>query len=170
MHCHHYTQVALKTAQLGVFYWDDSIPLAAALEEGGTLEPTAYMGAWRAIAAEAKQQLNVSIGDVEAAKAKLAAGNVFVLAHRPVSSCTQLLFSCAVYRVSTCCLLIAVLRDVPAGVVRLLSGSVAVPVRHACHARTDRQPLLLLLCCRCPTPRCRRSTSPARRRAWRSCS
>jgi AP-1 complex subunit beta-1 len=76
--------VALKTGQLGVLYWDDAIPLAACLEEGGTQEAAAYLAAWKGLAGEATQRLNVAIADAESAKARLAAANVFVLAHRPV--------------------------------------------------------------------------------------
>jgi hypothetical protein len=76
--------VALKTAQLGVLYWADTVPLAAALEEGGTLDAAAYLAACKSLAGESRQRLNVTIADAEAAKARLAAASVFVLAHRRV--------------------------------------------------------------------------------------
>jgi hypothetical protein len=78
-------QVALKTNQLGVFYWDDALPLPSVLEEGGTIDGAAFLSAWRALAAEEARRLDVTIADIEAAKAKLAAVRLFVLAHRPVS-------------------------------------------------------------------------------------
>ncbi len=76
--------MALKTGQLGVLYWDDALPLAASLEEGGTLEAGAYLAAWKGLAGEAAQRLDVTIADAGAAKARLEAASVFVLAHRPV--------------------------------------------------------------------------------------
>jgi AP-1 complex subunit beta-1 len=82
----HPCQVALKTGQLGVFYWDDAIPLPAVLEEGGTIDGSAFLSAWRGLAQESAQRLDVTIGDIEAAKAKLAAARLFVLAHRPVGA------------------------------------------------------------------------------------
>ena len=76
--------MALKTTQLGVFYWDDAIPLAAVLEEDGTIDGNAFLASWRGLAQEASQRLDVTISDIEAAKAKLGAARLFVLAHRPV--------------------------------------------------------------------------------------
>jgi hypothetical protein len=78
-------QVAVRTNQLGVFYWDDTIPMAALLEEGGTIDGQTFLASWRALPQEAVQKLDVTIGDIEAAKARLGAVNLFVLAHRPVS-------------------------------------------------------------------------------------
>jgi hypothetical protein len=78
-------QVAMRTNQLGVFYWDDTIPMAALLEEGGTIDGQTFLASWRALPQEAVQKLDVTIGDIEAAKARLGAVNLFVLAHRPVS-------------------------------------------------------------------------------------
>lgn len=83
-------QVALKTTQLGVFYWEDNLPLSSVLEEGGTIDGTTFLNAWRALQQEASQRLDVLIADIEAAKAKLGAARLFVLAHRPVS-CSKLL-------------------------------------------------------------------------------
>lgn len=101
-------QVALKTGQLGVFYWDDALPLASVLEEDGTIDGGAFLSSWRAIGAEATQRLGVTVGDIEAAKAKLGAVRLFVLAHRPVSRargggwlaagcCRQSIHSCYVH-------------------------------------------------------------------------
>jgi hypothetical protein len=78
-------QVAMRTNQLGVFYWDDTIPMAALLEEGGTIDGQTFLASWRALPQEAVQKLDVIIADIEAAKARLGAVNLFVLAHRPVS-------------------------------------------------------------------------------------
>lgn len=75
----------MRSNQLGVFYWDDNIPLAPLLEEGGTIDGQAFLAAWRGLPQEAVQKLDVTIADVEAAKARLGAVNLFVLAHRPVS-------------------------------------------------------------------------------------
>jgi hypothetical protein len=75
----------MRTNQLGVFYWDDTIPMAALLEEGGTIDGQTFLASWRAQPQEAVQKLDVTIADIEAAKARLGAVNLFVLAHRPVS-------------------------------------------------------------------------------------
>jgi hypothetical protein len=77
-------QVALKTNQLGVFYWDDALPIAAATDEAGTIDGTAFLNAWRALAPEASQRLEATVSDIEAVKAKLGAARLFVLANRPV--------------------------------------------------------------------------------------
>jgi AP-1 complex subunit beta-1 len=81
----------MRTNQLGVFYWDDSIPMAALLEEGGTIDGQTFLASWRALPQEAVQKLDVTISDIEAAKARLGAVNLFVLAHRPVGG----VWSCA---------------------------------------------------------------------------
>jgi hypothetical protein len=78
------SQVALRTNQLGVFYFDDKVPLAAVLDEGGAIEGAAFLSTWQTINPPTTQHLPKSIADVDATKAKLAAANYFVLAHRPV--------------------------------------------------------------------------------------
>jgi hypothetical protein len=130
--------------QLGVFYWDDSIPLAAVLEEAGSLEAGAYLAAWKALGGEAAQRLNVTIADAESAKSKLAAASVFVLAHRPVGG--GLAQGGA-------------LPAAPPADGRLAQGAGAGPTPPRPRSR----------CCRCPAAASRRCTSPARRAAWRSC-
>lgn len=82
LHC--VIQVALKTNQLGVLYWDDSIPVAALLAEDGTIDGQAFLANWRTLPQEAVRKLPLTVGDIDAAKAKLQAVNLFVLAHRPV--------------------------------------------------------------------------------------
>lgn len=77
-------QVALRTNQLGVLYWDDSIPLASLLAEDGTIDGQTFLSTWRTLPQELVRNLPLSVGDIEAAKAKLQAVNLFVLAHRPV--------------------------------------------------------------------------------------
>lgn len=77
-------QVALRTNQLGVLYWDDSIPLAALLAEDGTIDGQTFLNTWRTLPEEVKHKLPLTISDIEVAKAKLQAVNLFVLAHRPV--------------------------------------------------------------------------------------
>lgn len=42
-------QVALRTNQLGVLYWDDSIPLAALLAEDGTIDGQTFLSTWRTL-------------------------------------------------------------------------------------------------------------------------
>lgn len=78
-------QVAMRTNQLGVFYWDDTIPIAALLEENGTIDGQTFLNSWRNLPQEVVKRLDITIRDIEAAKAKLQANNLFVLAHRPVS-------------------------------------------------------------------------------------
>jgi AP-1 complex subunit beta-1 len=79
-------QVAMKTNQLGVFYWDDDIPMVALLEDDGTIDGQTFLTTWRSLAQEVVQKLPLAINDIEAAKAQLQAVNLFVLAHRPVSA------------------------------------------------------------------------------------
>jgi hypothetical protein len=74
----------MKTTQLGVLYWDDSIPLPAVLEEAGTIDGTAFLNTWRGLPQETVQKLGLTVSDIEATKARLGAVHLFVLAHRPV--------------------------------------------------------------------------------------
>jgi len=82
-------QVAMKTNQLGVFYWEDALPITTLLEEAGTIEGGAFLAAWRALPAETSMRLELTISDIEAAKGRLAGINLFVLAHRPVSAASR---------------------------------------------------------------------------------
>ncbi len=77
-------QVALRTNQLGVLYWEDSISLGALLAEDGTIDGQTFLSSWRTLPQELVRKLPMSITDIEQAKAKLQAVNLFVLAHRPV--------------------------------------------------------------------------------------
>jgi hypothetical protein len=65
-------------------YWDDSIPLAALLTEDGTIDGQTFLSTWRTLPQELVRKLPMTISDIDAAKAKLQAVNLFVLAHRPV--------------------------------------------------------------------------------------
>lgn len=78
-------QLAMKTNQAGVIYFADNVPLLALLDEGGTIEGQAFLSAWKALPPESQSKLSVAVSSVEAAKQKLQAANMFVLAHRPVS-------------------------------------------------------------------------------------
>mmetsp|Transcript_32785 Transcript_32785/g.83205 ORF Transcript_32785/g.83205 Transcript_32785/m.83205 type:complete len:911 (-) Transcript_32785:492-3224(-) len=83
-------QIALKTNQVGVLYFTDAISLVGLLEEGGAIDGPTFLSSWKALPPEAQQRLGtVVITDVEAAKAKLQAANLFVLAHRPVPGTPQ---------------------------------------------------------------------------------
>ncbi|KAF8068431.1 BETAC-AD [Scenedesmus sp. PABB004] len=82
-------QVALRSDQLGVLYWDDAVPLPAVLEEGGAIDGQAFLAAWRALPETPAQRLDVTVADGDAAKAALAAVRVFVLAQRPVPGTGQ---------------------------------------------------------------------------------
>ena len=61
------TQVAIKTAQLGVFYYTDAIALEALFLEGGRIEAGVFVSSWKSIpdANEATKQLPLGIGSVE---------------------------------------------------------------------------------------------------------
>jgi hypothetical protein len=65
-------------------YWDDSIPLAALLTEDGTIDGQTFLSTWRTLPQELVRKLPLTISDIDAAKAKLQAVNLFVLAHRSV--------------------------------------------------------------------------------------
>ena len=79
-------QVAIKCSQVGVLYLTDAIPLGAVLAEGGKIESTEFVAAWKSIpeAQEVKQQLNVSIADADVATSKLEAQYLYVMAHKVV--------------------------------------------------------------------------------------
>lgn len=77
----------MRTNQLGVFYWDDVIPVTALLEENSAIDGQTFLNTWRTLPQEVTQRLDITITDIEAAKAKLQASNIFVLAHRPVRGC-----------------------------------------------------------------------------------
>ena len=79
-------EVAMKTNQMGVLYFADAVPLAPLLEEGGAIEGQAFLAAWKALPPETQQRLPTTVFNVETAKQRLQAANLFVLAHRPVSA------------------------------------------------------------------------------------
>lgn len=84
-------QVAIKTEQAGVLFLKDGVRLEALLEEGGAIDGASFLAAWKALPAERQQRLpGLLVTDLEAAKAKLQAANLFVLAHRPVGACSVL--------------------------------------------------------------------------------
>ncbi len=60
-------QVAIKTAQLGVFYYTDAVPLEALFLESGRIEAGVFVSSWKSIpdANEATKQLPLGIGSVE---------------------------------------------------------------------------------------------------------
>ena len=84
-------QVAIRNAQQGVFYFTDQIPLTAMLRPEGKIAASAFVNAWKTIsdANEVQRQLDVMIGNAEAAKSKLEAANVFVMAHKQVGTCCR---------------------------------------------------------------------------------
>ena len=79
-------QVAVRSTQLGVVYFNATVDLAALLLEGGALEPAAFVPAWKALpdAAEAAESLPATLGAWPQASARLAAANVFTMAHKAV--------------------------------------------------------------------------------------
>ena len=68
-------QVAIKTAQLGVFYYTDAIPLEALFLESGRIEAHVFVSSWKSIpdANEATKQLPLGIGSVEELQVTAAA-------------------------------------------------------------------------------------------------
>ena len=59
--------MAIKTAQLGVFYYTDAVPLEALFLEGGRIEAGVFVSSWKSIpdANEATKQLPLGICGVE---------------------------------------------------------------------------------------------------------
>jgi hypothetical protein len=82
-------ELAMKTNQAGVLYFADNVPLGAVLQEDGAIEGAAFLSSWRSLPPEQTAKLGCSVVDVEVAKARLAAANLFVLAHRPVPGTPQ---------------------------------------------------------------------------------
>ena len=79
-------QVAVRSNQLGVAYFNATTDLGALLLEGGALEPAAFVPAWKALpdSAEAADVLPASLPSWAPAAARLAAANVFTMAHKGV--------------------------------------------------------------------------------------
>lgn len=80
-------QVAVRSNQLGVAYFNAAADLGALLLEGGGLEPAAFVPAWKALpdGAEAADALpGVRMPPWAAAAQRLAAANVFTMAHKAV--------------------------------------------------------------------------------------
>ncbi|GLC57766.1 hypothetical protein PLESTB_001264500 [Pleodorina starrii] len=82
-------QVALRTNQVGVLYFNDTVSLSALTEEGGTMEAADFLAAWKALPPEASARLPLAVPSAEVAKQRLAAANLFVLAHRQVPATGQ---------------------------------------------------------------------------------
>ncbi|KAG2441207.1 hypothetical protein HYH02_010051 [Chlamydomonas schloesseri] len=82
-------QVALRTNQVGVLYFNDAVPLAALTEEGGTMEAADFLNAWKALPPEASARLPLAVPSAEVAKQRLAAAHLVVLAHRQVPATGQ---------------------------------------------------------------------------------
>ena len=76
----------MRSNQLGVAYFNATTDLGALLLEGGALEPAAFVPAWKALpdSAEATDVLPASLPSWAPAAARLAAANVFTMAHKAV--------------------------------------------------------------------------------------
>jgi hypothetical protein len=74
----------MKTNEAGVLYFADAVPLASLLEESGVIEGQAFLAAWKTLPPETLQRLPLTVFNIESAKQRLQAANLFVLAHRPV--------------------------------------------------------------------------------------
>ncbi|KAK9867573.1 hypothetical protein WJX84_010901 [Apatococcus fuscideae] len=84
-------QVAIRNNQLGVAYFNDTLPLPAVLLEDGKIEGSVFVGSWKSIpeANEVTQQLPINMGNLEGVKAKLAAANMFVMAYKQVAQTNE---------------------------------------------------------------------------------
>ncbi|KAK9833824.1 hypothetical protein WJX74_006957 [Apatococcus lobatus] len=84
-------QVAIRNNQLGVAYFNDSLPLPAILVEDGKIEGSVFVGSWKSLpeANEVTQQLPINIGSLESVRARLAAANLFVMAHKQVAQTNE---------------------------------------------------------------------------------
>ncbi|KAG2491509.1 hypothetical protein HYH03_010086 [Edaphochlamys debaryana] len=82
-------QVALRTTQVGVLYFNDAVPLSALTEETGSMEAADFLAAWKALPPEASARLPLAVPSADVAKQRLAAANLFVLAHRQVPATGQ---------------------------------------------------------------------------------
>ena len=84
-------QVAIRNNQLGVAYFNDTLPLPAILVEDGKIEGSVFVGSWKSLpeANEVTQQLPINIGSLDSVRARLAAANLFVMAHKQVRAYLQ---------------------------------------------------------------------------------
>uniref|UniRef100_A0A061R808 Beta-adaptin-like protein n=1 Tax=Tetraselmis sp. GSL018 TaxID=582737 RepID=A0A061R808_9CHLO len=84
-------QVAVKTNEVGVLYFNDQVSLEAALSEDGVIDSQAFLSTWRALpdTAETSQHLQVTVSDVQSATDTLKAKNLFLMAHREVPQTRQ---------------------------------------------------------------------------------
>ena len=80
-------QVALKTNQLGVLYFEDKITLTSVADRDGRIDGAAFVSQWKAIpeSQEESQQIPVTISDIEATITKLEEACLFVMAHKTVN-------------------------------------------------------------------------------------
>lgn len=79
-------QVAIKTNQLGVLYYQDSIHLEAILVEDGLIDQGVFLAAWKTLALESDSSdvIPVVVHDLDTIIQKMNAANIFLMAHRPV--------------------------------------------------------------------------------------
>lgn len=79
-------QVAIRCNQLGVLYMSDNVTLTGMLAEDGRIESAAFVNGWKAIpeTSEVQHPLTATITAADAAKSKLEAAHLFVMAHKKV--------------------------------------------------------------------------------------
>jgi len=79
-------QIALKTNELNIVYYSDSIHLEALMLEGGSIDTQTFLDAWKTLSGpnEASQQLPTTIMAVQPLTDKLKQANIFLMAHRQV--------------------------------------------------------------------------------------
>lgn len=77
------------TAQVGVLYFNDSVPLSAVVDVGSSMEAAGFLAAWKALPPEATSRLPLAVPSAEAVNARLQAAHIEVLAHRQVGLCVE---------------------------------------------------------------------------------
>lgn len=87
-------QVAIKTNQLGVLYFQDNIVLESIFVEDGMIDQTIFLAAWKTLAGEndLNEVIGVAIPDVDGMVRHLQTKNVFLMAHRPVCVAESLVY------------------------------------------------------------------------------
>lgn len=85
-------QVAIKTNQIGVMYFQDTVTLESLFVEDGMIDQNIFLAAWKTLAGEndANEVIGVAIPDVDQMIKNLQSKNIFLMAHRPVCGAKSL--------------------------------------------------------------------------------
>lgn len=81
-------QVAIKTMELNIAYYTDTIPIEALFTENGNIETDSFLESWRALGGmnEATENLLAMISSIDQLTQTFLKHNIFVMAHRKVKS------------------------------------------------------------------------------------